>query len=96
MQGVFFLSGLSPSPRGGGGAIRRAYGLGQNHHSLRAWRISQDFAGSKSELFGIMTTTKILPARGVFVVDRRKCLEALPAGLEDLGDVLLCKTTKVY
>jgi len=39
MQGVFFLSGLSPSPRGGGGAIRRAYDLGQSHHALRAWHI---------------------------------------------------------
>jgi len=37
MQGVFFLSGFPPSPpRGGGGAIRRAYDLGQSHHALRA------------------------------------------------------------
>ena len=36
MQGVFFLSGFPPSPRGGGEAIRRAYDLGQSHHALRA------------------------------------------------------------
>ena len=56
MQGVFFLSGLPPSPRGGGGAIRRAYDLGQSHHALRAWHVSRGFAGNESELFGIMTT----------------------------------------
>ena len=36
MQGVFFLSGLPPSPRGGDGAIRRAYDLISLHHALRA------------------------------------------------------------
>ena len=39
----------------------RAYDLVLSHHALRACHISQDFAGSKSELFGIMTTSlKIL------------------------------------
>ncbi len=68
MQGVFFLSGFPPSPRGGsGGAIVRAYDLGQSHHALRVWHISQDFAGSKSELFGIMTTkAKIAPSGAIF------------------------------
>jgi len=41
--------------RGSGGAIRRAYDLGQSHHALRACLI-RGSAGSKSELFGIMTT----------------------------------------
>jgi len=56
MRGVFFLSGLPPSPRGGGGTIRRAYDFGQSHHALRAWHISRGSAGNESELFGIMTT----------------------------------------
>ncbi len=34
----------------------QAYELVQSHHALRAWHISRDSAGSKSELFGIMTT----------------------------------------
>src|SRR3989344_5111447 len=38
-KGVF-LSGLPPSPRGGGGAIRQAYDLVSNHHALRAWRLA--------------------------------------------------------
>jgi len=41
--------------RGGGGAIVRAYDSGQSHHALRAYLI-RGSAGSKSELFGIMTT----------------------------------------
>ncbi|MBI2630769.1 phosphatidylserine/phosphatidylglycerophosphate/cardiolipin synthase family protein [Candidatus Nomurabacteria bacterium] len=45
-----------PSPRGGGGAIRRAYDSGQSYHALRACLI-QGSAGNESELFGIMTTT---------------------------------------
>src|SRR3989344_6860023 len=36
MQGVFFLSGVLPSPRGGGGTIRRAYNSVSLHHTLRA------------------------------------------------------------
>ena len=56
MQGVFFLSGFPPSPpRGGGGAIRRAYDLGQSHHARSACLI-RGSAGNESELFGIMTT----------------------------------------
>src|SRR3989338_1381546 len=54
-QGVFFLSGFPPSPRGGGGAILGAYDLCQSHHALRACLI-RGSAGNKSELFGIMTT----------------------------------------
>ena len=50
-----FLSGFPPSPRGGGGAIRRAYDSGQSHHALRACLI-RGSAGNESELFGIMTT----------------------------------------
>ena len=65
MQGVFFLSGFPPSPRGGGGAIRRAYDLGQSHHALRAWHIIRDSAGNESELFGIMTTKFDLPKRRI-------------------------------
>ena len=53
-KGVF-LSGLPPSPRGGGGAIHRAYDSGQSHHALRACLI-RGSAGNESELFGIMTT----------------------------------------
>ena len=56
-----FLSGFPPSPRGGGGAIRRAYDLGQSHHALRACFI-RGSAGNKSELFGIMTTSCELSA----------------------------------
>jgi len=55
MQGVVFLSGLPPSPRGGGGAIVRAYDLVSNNHALRACLI-RGSAGNESELFGIMTT----------------------------------------
>jgi len=62
MQGVFFLSGLPPSPRGGDGAIRRAYDSGQSHHALRAFLILGS-AGNKSELFGIMTTILNLPKK---------------------------------
>ena len=64
-----FLSGLPPSPRGGGGAIRRAYDLGQSHHALRAWHISRNSAGSKSELFGIMTTKFDLPKNLIKISD---------------------------
>src|SRR3989344_9045542 len=35
MQGVFFFRGCRVK-RGGGGAIRRAYDLGQSHHAPRA------------------------------------------------------------
>jgi len=49
--------------QGGGGAIRRAYDSGQSHHALRAWNVSQDSAGSKSKLFGIMTTISDLPKK---------------------------------
>ena len=37
-----------------GGAIVRAYDLGQSHHALRACLI-RGSAGNESELFGIMT-----------------------------------------
>ena len=59
IQGVFFLSGFPPSPRGGGGAILGAYDLGQSHHALRAWHINRGSAGNESELFGIMTTKSV-------------------------------------
>ena len=50
---------LLPRPKGADEARHSAigaYASGSNHHALRAWHISQDFAGNESELFGIMTT----------------------------------------
>ena len=59
-RSVFFRG--CRAERGGGGAIRRAYDLGQSHHALRACFI-RGSAGNESELFGIMSTLSTPPPR---------------------------------
>ena len=97
MQGVFFLSGFPPSPRGGGGAFVRAYDLVSSHHALRAWHISRDFAGNESEFFGIMTTMRrdiVHPGadklryeiREIATVAKRVALSGIPIVWENIGD----------
>jgi hypothetical protein len=62
-RSVFSFGVSAESARRCGGAILRAYDLGQSHHALRACLI-RGSAGNESELFGIMTINKNLPRLG--------------------------------
>src|SRR3990167_5820858 len=55
MQGVFFLSGFPPSPRGGWRGVLRAYDLGQSHHALRACAVSRYHRGCFQNTFELCT-----------------------------------------
>src|SRR3989344_3286026 len=48
-----FSFGVAAAPARRWRGFRRAYDLGQSHHALPAWDVSQESAGRKAAVFGI-------------------------------------------